>query len=93
MTAQRVHGSTEVGRQPWIVYDYMKVENAATSNQGVWVMFLVILGLYAGVGVTLVLILRMMSRRFRASGDEVEAGGPYSPPEPVAAADDAVGVR
>ena len=36
---------TEVGRQPWIVYGYMKVEQAATSNQGVWAMFLVILGL------------------------------------------------
>ena len=64
----------------------MKVEDAATGNEGVWIMFLVILGLYAGVGVTLVLILRKMSRRFRAGGDEVEAGGPYSPPEPPAAA-------
>jgi cytochrome d ubiquinol oxidase subunit I len=26
---------TEVGRQPWIVYNYMKVEDAATANTGV----------------------------------------------------------
>ena len=32
---------TEVGRQPWIVFDYMKVEDAATENEGVWVTFLV----------------------------------------------------
>jgi cytochrome d ubiquinol oxidase subunit I len=85
---------TEVGRQPWIVYDYMKVEQAATSNQGVWIMFLLILGIYATVGVTLVLILRMMSRRFRASDAAIEAGGPYGPPEEVVVpSDDAVGVR
>ncbi len=85
---------TEVGRQPWIVSGYMKVEQAATSNEGVWAMFLVILALYAGVGTTLILILRMMSRRFRASGEAIEAGGPYAPPEPVATpADDGAGVR
>ena len=33
---------TEVGRQPWIVYDYMKVEDAATANTGVWITFLVV---------------------------------------------------
>ena len=86
---------TEVGRQPWIVYDYMKVTQAATSNQGVWIMFLLILGIYAIVGVTLILILRTMSARFRADGTEMEAGGPYGPPEPIAtvgAPDDKVAV-
>ena len=50
---------TEVGRQPWIVRNYMKVEQAATANTGVWITFLVVLGIYAGVGVTLVLVLRL----------------------------------
>ena len=31
---------TEVGRQPWIVYDHMKVEDAATGNTGVWITFI-----------------------------------------------------
>ena len=31
---------TEVGRQPWIVHNYMKVEDAATGNTGVWITFL-----------------------------------------------------
>ena len=35
---------TEVGRQPWIVHNYMKVEEAATANTGVWVTFLAVLG-------------------------------------------------
>ena len=30
---------SEVGRQPWIVYNLMKVEDAATANTGVWVTF------------------------------------------------------
>jgi cytochrome bd ubiquinol oxidase subunit I len=81
---------TEVGRQPWIVTNYMKVEDAATTNTGVWATFVVILGLYIGVAVTLVLILRTMSRRFRAEGDD-ERGGPYAPREPLPeAVDEAV---
>ena len=39
---------TEVGRQPWIVYDYMKVEDAATGNTGVWITFLAVVVLYLG---------------------------------------------
>ena len=64
---------TEVGRQPWIVRDYMKVEEAATGNTGVWITFLAVLAIYVGVGVTLVLVLRMMSRRFR-EGEERRRG-------------------
>jgi cytochrome d ubiquinol oxidase subunit I len=30
---------SEVGRQPWIVYNLMKVEDAATGNTGVWITF------------------------------------------------------
>ena len=33
---------TEVGRQPWIVYNHMKVEDAATANTGVWVTFIAV---------------------------------------------------
>ena len=41
---------TEMGRQPWIVFESFKVEDAATTNGGVWITFLVIAALYAGVG-------------------------------------------
>ena len=31
---------SEVGRQPWIVYELMTVEEAATTNDGVWITFI-----------------------------------------------------
>ncbi|WP_063054834.1 cytochrome ubiquinol oxidase subunit I [Nocardia salmonicida] len=58
---------TEVGRQPWIVYNYMKVEDAATGNTGVWITFIAVFVLYLGLGVTTILVLHGMSRRFRES--------------------------
>jgi cytochrome d ubiquinol oxidase subunit I len=76
---------SEVGRQPWIVYNLMKVEDAATANTGVWVTFILVALLYLGLGVTTVLILRNMSRRYRRGGgsdDDV----PYGPSGPAQAA-------
>jgi cytochrome d ubiquinol oxidase subunit I len=73
---------TEVGRQPWIVFDYMKVEEAATGNDGVWLTFLVICGVYAVVAVSLVLVLRLMARRFAAADEHPDEGGPYAPRTP-----------
>jgi cytochrome d ubiquinol oxidase subunit I len=58
---------TEVGRQPWIVYNYMKVEDAATGNTGVWITFIAVILVYLVLGVTTVLVLQGMSRRFRAA--------------------------
>jgi cytochrome d ubiquinol oxidase subunit I len=74
---------TEVGRQPWIVFDYMKVEQAATGNEGVWVTFLVIAAIYAVVAVSLILILRLMARRFREQDDSGDTDVPYGPREPL----------
>lgn len=74
---------TEVGRQPWIVVGEMKVEDAATANTGVWMTFLVILGVYAVVGVTTVLVLRGMARRWREAEAVAEHQVPYGPREPV----------
>ena len=76
---------TEVGRQPWIVFDYFTVKQAATPNHGVWATFLIIVVLYVGVGVTLVLILRRMSRRWREQPAlaETETDVPYGPREPI----------
>jgi cytochrome d ubiquinol oxidase subunit I len=73
---------TEVGRQPWIVYNLMTVTDAATENAGVWVTFLAVAVVYIVVGVTTVLVLRLMSRRFRVAGgdDENVAYGPRRTP-------------
>jgi cytochrome d ubiquinol oxidase subunit I len=75
---------TEVGRQPWIVYQRMKVEEAATANTGVWITFIGVFVLYAALGVTLILVLRGMSRRFRRAGGFVEGDTPYGPTEDAA---------
>ena len=73
---------TEVGRQPWIVYNLMRVEDAATGNTGVWVTFLGVFALYIGVAVTLILVLRLMSRRYRGTTDG-DDDVPYGPrPQP-----------
>jgi cytochrome bd ubiquinol oxidase subunit I len=82
---------SEVGRQPWIVYNLMKVEDAATGNTGVWVTFIGVVVLYIALAFTTVYVLRGMSRRFRRNeeagetddyGEEDVPYGPSSRPEP-----------
>lgn len=71
---------TEVGRQPWIVYGHMKVEDAATGNTGVWIMFVAVVVLYTALGVTTVLVLRGMSRRWRRGDGLRDGDGPVDGP-------------
>ncbi len=70
---------SEVGRQPWIVYNLMRVEDAATGNTGVWITFVLVIVLYTLLGAATIYVLRGMSRRFRAArpGEDVEV--PYGP--------------
>lgn len=72
---------TEVGRQPWIVRGHMKVEDAATGNEGVWITFIVVLAIYLALAVTVTLVLRSMSRRFRRQAELVDSDVPYGPRE------------
>jgi cytochrome d ubiquinol oxidase subunit I len=78
---------SEVGRQPWIVYNFMKVEDAATANTGVWLTFIVVTVLYVGLGVTTILILRKMSARFRQRGLG-DHDVPYGPRDDASAVGD-----
>ena len=74
---------TEVGRQPWIVYGKMRVEDAATGNTGVWVTFILVVLLYAALASTTIVVLRRMSRRYRdEEGLEDDHDAPYGPAEP-----------
>jgi cytochrome bd ubiquinol oxidase subunit I len=85
---------TEVGRQPWIVYGHMKVEDAATANTGVWITFFAVVVLYALVGATTILVLRGMSRRFRTAEGFTDHDTPYGPSnsaEVPAKAEEAIG--
>ena len=74
---------TEVGRQPWIVYGRMRVEDAATTNGGVWLTFIAVVLLYIALGTTTVLVLRAMSRRFRRAALFVDHDTPYGPRPPA----------
>jgi cytochrome d ubiquinol oxidase subunit I len=69
---------TEVGRQPWVVYNVLRTKDAATNANGVWVTFALVLVLYAVLGTALVVVLRSMARRWRAFGDE-DTDAPYGP--------------
>ena len=72
---------TEVGRQPWIVYNIMRTSDAVTNAGGIWITFTLILLLYVALGAALIISLRAMSRRWR-SEDLADDGGPYSPESP-----------
>ncbi|HEX3242634.1 MAG TPA: cytochrome ubiquinol oxidase subunit I [Solirubrobacterales bacterium] len=70
---------TEVGRQPWIVWHEMRTAAAVTDAQGIWFAFVGVILLYAGLGTGAVLVLRAMSRRWRAEGDADYTETPYGP--------------
>ena len=77
---------TEVGRQPWIVRNYLKVEDAATTNGGVWVTFLVVAALYLAVGVTddpgPAGHEQAVARGRRPASDDDDGDVPYGPRPP-----------
>jgi len=79
---------TEVGRQPWVVYEVMRTKDAVTGASGVWITFSAVLVLYAALAIATVFVLRTMARRWRtpeAGETEVPYGpsGPPPPPEPA----------
>jgi cytochrome d ubiquinol oxidase subunit I len=55
--------TTEVGRQPWIVYNVMRTEQAVTSASGLAVGYAVLILVYAGLGAAVVWLLRRLTRR------------------------------
>ncbi len=69
---------TEVGRQPWVVYNVMRTEDAVTKANGVWVSFVAVVVLYVLLGAALIITLRAMARRWREA-DEPDDDVPYGP--------------
>jgi len=72
--------TTEVGRQPWIVYRVMRVDEAVTANSGIWISLVVVIAVYASMGYMASRVIRGMARRWRES-DDVEITTPYGPSE------------
>jgi cytochrome bd ubiquinol oxidase subunit I len=70
--------TTEVGRQPWIVHRVLRVEDAVTTNSGIWFFFAAIIVVYTAMGVITVRVLRSMARRWR-DGDGDDLASPYGP--------------
>jgi cytochrome bd ubiquinol oxidase subunit I len=68
---------TEVGRQPWIVYGVMRVDEAVTDAGWIWWSLLTIVVVYASMTVFGTIVLRSMSRRWREGGAELRV--PYGP--------------
>jgi cytochrome d ubiquinol oxidase subunit I len=53
---------TEVGRQPWVVYGYMRTSAAVTGASGVPVGYATLLVVYVGVAVAAAWVLRRLAR-------------------------------
>jgi cytochrome d ubiquinol oxidase subunit I len=69
---------TEVGRQPWVVYHLLTTTAAATTNGGVIASLSIVIVLYAVLGISTIIILRVLARRWRRGAQEPEV--PYGPP-------------
>jgi cytochrome d ubiquinol oxidase subunit I len=69
---------TEVGRQPWIVYGYMRTADAVTNAGFVRLLAIVVVIVYTLIGIAALLTLRAMSRRWTA-GDSLQPVVPYGP--------------
>jgi cytochrome d ubiquinol oxidase subunit I len=66
--------TTEVGRQPWIVYEVMRTEQAVTSADGVEIGFAAVVLVYLSLGAAVVWLLRRLARR----PPESEVAGPVA---------------
>jgi cytochrome d ubiquinol oxidase subunit I len=69
--------ATEVGRQPWVVWEVLRTKDAVTDNPGIWWSLAGTLVVYTGMTIGAVVVLRSMARRWRA-GDE-DLPSPYGP--------------
>jgi cytochrome d ubiquinol oxidase subunit I len=55
--------TTEVGRQPWIVYEVMRTEEAVTQADGLEVGYAVLVLVYIGLGAAVAWLLRRLARK------------------------------
>ncbi|ROP47537.1 cytochrome ubiquinol oxidase subunit I [Streptomyces sp. PanSC9] len=83
--------TTEVGRQPWIVYQNMRVAEAVTSTRAssLWVMFALVIVVYVFVFGSFLVVLLKMRTRWR----EADAAGGPRPPREAPEADTPYGPR
>jgi cytochrome bd ubiquinol oxidase subunit I len=77
---------TEVGRQPWVVYGYLRTSDAVTPSGGVPVTLAAALALYAVLTVVVIGVPWLMGRRWRREdpGDEPDMAAATGPPPEMA---------
>ena len=75
---------TEVGRQPWVVFQILRTADAVTRAPGVETTFIAVVALYSALGLATLLALRALRRRW--ADQDAAAGG-----RAVAIADGAAG--
>jgi cytochrome d ubiquinol oxidase subunit I len=75
--------TTEVGRQPWIVYQNTRVADAvtATRSSSLWIMFGLVVVVYLLVFGAFLVALMKMSRRWRQADRAATGAGPAEVPE------------
>ena len=71
--------TTEVGRQPWIAYRVMRVDEAVTDAGWIWWSLATVVVIYTSMTVIGARLLRSMSRRWRSGDDGTRV--PYGPAE------------
>ncbi|MCM0620246.1 cytochrome ubiquinol oxidase subunit I [Nocardioides bruguierae] len=79
--------TTEVGRQPWIVYGVMRTPEAAGDNSGLWWLYWITVVVYTLMTIGAIVVLRSMAKRWRR-GDE-SLPSPYGPELETGSATDA----
>jgi len=65
---------TEVGRQPWVVYGYLRTADAVTHASGVRVTFAGVVVLYSVLGIATLVALLALKRRWAAQDGDAEGG-------------------
>jgi cytochrome d ubiquinol oxidase subunit I len=78
--------TTEVGRQPWTVWQVLRTTDAVTMNAGIWWTYIGVLVLYTGMTVGAYVVLRSMASRWRANEEDLPS--PYGPAVVAAASDE-----
>ena len=69
--------TTEVGRQPWVVHNILRTEDAVTDGNWVWFTLIGLTIIYVGMFSAGFSVLRSMSKRWAAGETDLES--PYGP--------------
>jgi cytochrome d ubiquinol oxidase subunit I len=75
--------ATEVGRQPWTVWQVLRTTDAVNASAGLWWSYIGVLVIYLGMTVAAYVVLRSMAKRWRAGEEDLPS--PYGPATPAPA--------